>query len=60
MTSGLRFGTPAITTRGFDNETTVYLTNLICDVLDNIGDESKVAEVKAKVVELCNKYPVYS
>ena len=60
VTSGLRFGTPAITTRGFDNEITVYLTNLICDVLDNIDDEGKITEVKQKVIDLCKKYPVYS
>lgn len=60
VTSGLRFGTPAITTRGFDNETTAYLTNLICDVLDDLNNESNLAEVQAKVIELCRKYPVYS
>lgn len=60
VTSGLRFGTPAITTRGFDNDTTVYLTNLICDVLDNINDPGKITEVRGKIVELCKKYPVYS
>ena len=60
VTSGLRFGTPAITTRGFDNETTAYLTGLICDVLDDIHDEGVIAEVRGKVLELCRKYPVYS
>lgn len=59
VTSGLRFGTPAITTRGFDGETTARLTRLICDVLDDIGNEGKINEVKAKVIELCYKYPVY-
>ena len=60
VTSGLRFGTPAITTRGFDGEMTTYLTGLICDVLDDIENESKIGEVREKVIELCHKYPVYS
>ena len=59
VTSGLRFGTPAITTRGLGNEETEYLTHLICDVLDNINDESNIAQVAGKVKELCRKFPVY-
>lgn len=60
VTSGLRFGTPAITTRGLGGEETEYLTHLICDVLDDITDEAKIAEVAGKVKELCRKFPVYS
>lgn len=59
VTSGLRFGTPAITTRGLRGEDTEYLTHLICDVLDDIGDEAKIAGVAEKVKELCRKFPVY-
>ena len=59
VTSGLRFGTPAITTRGFGMEETKVLTNLVCDVLDNIQSESKLSEVKGKVLELCKAFPVY-
>ena len=59
VTSGLRFGTPAITTRGFGNEETVYLTNLVCDVLDDLENEAVIAKVKAQVLELCRKFPVY-
>ena len=59
VTSGLRFGTPAITTRGFGNDETEYLTGLICDVLDDIGNEQNIAQVAEKVKELCRKFPVY-
>ena len=59
VTGGLRFGTPAITTRGFRGEETEYLTNMICDVLDDIGDEAKIAEVAEKAKALCRKFPVY-
>lgn len=60
VTSGLRLGTPAITTRGLGNAETETLTHLLCDVLDNINDESKIAEVRSKVSELCKQFPVYS
>ena len=59
VTSGLRFGTPAITTRGLGNEETGYLTHLICDVLDDISDERNIARIAGKVKELCRKFPVY-
>jgi len=62
ITSGLRVGTPAITTRGFGEEETVQLTHWMCDVLDALeaGDaEAVIAEVKEKVLEVCSRYPVY-
>ncbi len=59
VTGGLRLGTPAITTRGFDNESTAELTNLLCDVLDDIENESTIAAVREKVTGLCRKFPVY-
>ena len=60
VTSGLRFGTPAITTRGFGSEETVYLTHTICDVLDDISDEARIDEARGKAIELCRKFPVYA
>jgi glycine hydroxymethyltransferase len=62
VTSGLRVGTPAITTRGFGVEESVTLTNWICDVLESLengNSEEVIADVKAKVLELCKRFPVY-
>lgn len=62
VTSGLRVGTPAITTRGFKEAETEMLTNWICDVLDSLENgtsEAVIPEVKVKVLELCAKFPVY-
>ncbi|NKB61276.1 MAG: aminotransferase class I/II-fold pyridoxal phosphate-dependent enzyme [Gammaproteobacteria bacterium] len=59
VTSGLRIGTPAMTSRGFGVEETRELTGWICDVLENIGDESVIASVKQKVVALCQRFPIY-
>ena len=59
VTSGLRIGTPAITTRGFKEAEITDLTNWICDVLDNMEDETVINEVKQKVLKLCANFPVY-
>jgi len=59
VTSGLRIGTPAITTRGFNVDDSRELAGLICDVLDNIGDSDTEARVRAAAVKLCKRYPVY-
>ncbi len=62
VTSGLRVGTPAITTRGFGIEETVELTHWICDVLDSLeagNSETVIVEVKQKVLAVCAKLPVY-
>ena len=59
VTSGLRIGSPAITTRGFKQEEVADLTAWMCDVLDDLDDESKISEVKSKVLELCSRFPVY-
>lgn len=62
VTSGLRVGTPAITTRGFGVEETVELTHWICDVLDSLeagNAETVIAQVKEKVLAICAKLPVY-
>lgn len=60
VTSGLRIGSPAVTTRGFKEAEVAELTGWMCDVLDNIEDEAVIAQVKQKVVELCSRFPVYS
>ncbi|MBR3481312.1 MAG: serine hydroxymethyltransferase [Neisseriaceae bacterium] len=59
VTSGIRLGTAAMTTRGFKEEETRELGNLIADVLDNPENEAVIAEVAAKVKALCDKLPVY-
>ena len=62
VTSGLRVGTPAITTRGFGIEETVQLTHWMCDILDGLehgNSEQIIAEVKAKVLDICQRFPVY-
>ena len=60
VTSGLRIGTPAITTRGFKEPEMQQLANWIADVLDHVGDESVVERVRAEVVTLCARFPVYA
>jgi len=59
VTSGLRIGSPAITRRGFKEEQAQQVATWICDVLDNMGDESVIKRVQGEVVELCSKFPVY-
>ena len=60
VTSGLRIGTPAVTTRGFKEPEAEQLANWIADVLDGFGDESVVERVRAEVVALCRRFPVYA
>jgi glycine hydroxymethyltransferase len=59
VTSGLRIGSPAITRRGFKAEEAAQITHWVCDVLDNMGDESVIERVKQQVIELCAGLPVY-
>ncbi|MFT4519898.1 MAG: glycine hydroxymethyltransferase [Halioglobus sp.] len=62
ITSGLRVGTPAITTRGFGEAETVELTGWMCDVLESLENgtsEQVIAEVQGKVLEICKRFPVY-
>ena len=59
VTSGVRIGTPAMTTRGFKDEEARLTANLIADVLDNPHDEANIAAVRAKVHALTAKFPVY-
>ena len=60
VTSGIRLGTAAITTRGFMESETKVLGNLICDVLDDIENEKTILSVKEKVLNLTSQFPVYS
>jgi glycine hydroxymethyltransferase len=59
ISSGLRIGTPAVTTRGFKEAEVQQLANWIADVLDHMGDESVVERVRSEVVALCRRFPVY-
>ncbi|MCS4295012.1 glycine hydroxymethyltransferase [Comamonas sp. BIGb0152] len=59
VTSGIRIGTPAMTTRGFKDEEARLTANLIADVLDNPRDEANIAAVRAKVNALTARFPVY-
>ena len=59
VTSGVRIGTPAMTTRGFKEEEARATANLVADVLDNPRDEAKIAAVRAKVNALTARFPVY-
>jgi glycine hydroxymethyltransferase len=60
VTSGLRIGTPAVTTRGFKEPEVAQLSHWIADVLDHLGDESVVERVRGQVMTLCRRFPVYS
>ena len=60
ITSGLRIGTPAVTTRGYLEKDCVDLANWICDVLDATADEAVIAKVRDKVTAQCKAFPVYS
>ncbi len=59
ITSGIRVGTPAATTRGFGESECSDLANWMCDICDDIGNESVVDDVRSKVEKLCAKFPVY-
>ncbi len=63
VTSGLRVGTPAITTRGFNQDETVTLTHWMCDILDALeagNADEVIVDVQAKVLDICARHPVYT
>jgi glycine hydroxymethyltransferase len=60
ITSGIRIGTPAITTRGFKEPEINLLINWICDVLGDINNQATINRVRSEVLELCGKFPVYA
>ena len=59
VTSGIRLGTPAVTTRGFGGDEVEILTNWICDIVLDLGNADKISSIKNQVVEMCNRFPVY-
>lgn len=59
VTSGIRIGAPAVTTRGMKEKEMELIGNYIADVFENINDDNKIAEIKGKVKELCATFPLY-
>jgi glycine hydroxymethyltransferase len=59
VTSGLRIGTPAVTTRGFREAEVELLAGWMADVLDDLGDEAVLERTRQSVLELCRRFPVY-
>jgi glycine hydroxymethyltransferase len=59
VTSGLRIGSPAITTRGFNEQDSRDLANWISDVLEDMDNDDLIATVRSKVTEICARLPVY-
>jgi glycine hydroxymethyltransferase len=60
VTSGLRLGTPAVTTRGYRESDCISLANWLCDVLDNPNDGNVIARVRDQVTSQCAQFPVYA
>ncbi len=60
VTSGIRVGTPAMTTRGFKEDEAKIVAGWMCDVMENLDDEQVIATVRGKVTELCGRFPVYA
>ena len=60
VTSGLRIGTPAATTRGFKEEEVSTVASWICDILENIKDDNQIDKIGLRVKNLCDQFPVYN
>jgi glycine hydroxymethyltransferase len=60
VTSGIRVGTPAVTTRGFGENEVRELAGWMCDIMDDVQNQSLIDEVRSKVLEICQRFPVYS
>lgn len=60
VTSGIRIGSPAVTTRGFAEAEVTQLVHWICDILEDINNDALIDSVKQQVVELCRRFPVYA
>jgi glycine hydroxymethyltransferase len=60
VTSGIRVGTPAISTRGFDENDVRKLTGWMCDIMDDLGNADVIASIRAQVAYLCARHPVYA
>jgi glycine hydroxymethyltransferase len=59
VTSGIRVGTPAITTRGFGEAESIQLAGWMCDILDDVENQATIDAVKARVLDVCARFPVY-
>jgi glycine hydroxymethyltransferase len=59
VTSGIRLGAPAVTSRNMKEPEMVVIGNAIADVLDNIDNDAKIEEVKGRIKELCGNFPLY-
>jgi glycine hydroxymethyltransferase len=60
VTSGIRIGTPAITTRGCNTTEVSALATWMCDIIDSRGDTNLIAQIQNKVLDLCKNFPVYA
>ena len=59
VTSGIRLGTAAVTTRGFRENEIMTLTNWMSDIILDLSNKNKVEEIKKEVSDLCKQFPVY-
>ena len=59
VTSGIRLGTPAVTTRGFKEDEIIQISNWICDIVLDLDNEKKIEAIKNKALSLCKEFPVY-
>ena len=59
VTSGIRVGSPAITTRGFKESESRELVNWMCDIMDDVENQDTIKRVKQQVLDLCKRFPVY-